>query len=273
MPSTKSQISAAIAPLLADPGRTAVFSDLDGTLAPIVDNPRDAVIEPAVREVFSGLAKRYGAAGIVSGRPCLDARRIIGLESLIYYGNHGFEALRPGVGSNPEIARAIGDHRDDVHTFTDPNLDEDATDAVGLRIEDKRTIVALHWRGAPDEAAAEAEAERLATEAEQAGLWIHRGRKVLELRPPVEVNKGTAMQSLLESGRYGGAFYAGDDITDIDAFKTLAQMREQRSVTEIVRVAVLSDEGPEDLGDHADLEVEGTAGLIPVLEALLAPGA
>lgn len=267
---SETEISEAIAPLRADPGRAAIFSDLDGTLAPIVDNPRDSAVSKRVRELFASLSKRYGAAGIVSGRACLDARRVVGLDSLIYYGNHGFEALRPGLGNTPEIARAIGDHRNDVHAFTDPNLDEDVTDALGLRIEDKRTIVALHWRGAADETAAEAEAERLGAEAEAGGLWIHRGRKVLELRPPVAVNKGTAMKSLLESGRYGAAFYAGDDETDIDAFAMLEEMREGGSVSSCLRVAVLSDESPEDLAANADLAVEGVEGLMAILEALTA---
>jgi len=267
---TDAEIADAIAPLLADPGRTAIFSDLDGTLAPIVDNPRDSQVSDRTRQIFAALSTRYGAAGIVSGRPCLDARRVLDLDSLIYFGNHGFEALRPGVGSTPEIARVIGEHRDDVHAFTDPNLDEDLTGAVGLRIEDKRTIVALHWRGVEDEAAAEAEAERLAAEAEKAGLWIHRGRKVLELRPPVEVSKGTAMKSLLEGGRYGAAFYAGDDSTDVDAFKMLEEMRAGGAVTSCVRVAVLSDESPPELVANADLAVEGIEGLEPVLEMIVA---
>ena len=97
-----------------------------------------------------------------------------------------------------------------------------------VRIEDKGPIVALHWRGAPDEEAALARVKEVAGEAEAAGLATHWGRKVLELRPPVPFDKGLAVRDLVDRSTVRTALFGGDDATDLDAFDALDGARRRR---------------------------------------------
>lgn len=260
------EIFAAVAPLAADPAAAAAFFDLDGTLAPIVERPEDARVPERTRELVERIAERYAGAGVITGREATEARRILGLERLTYVGNHGFEVLLPGEGE-PEPAAALGDAAGRVGEFV-AGLSSERLSGAQLRIEDKGAIQALHWRGAATEADAERVAFEIAAEAERAGLWTHRGRKVIELRPPVELDKGAGLRSVLRFVPARAAFYAGDDRTDIDAFAAMTALTEAGKLERAVRVAVVSDESPAAVAAAADLSVDGPEGFVSVLEAL-----
>jgi trehalose-phosphatase len=135
-------------------------------------------------------------------------------------------------------------------------------------VEDKGPIIALHWRGAADEAGAAALAERIAGEARAAGLVLHRGRKVLEVRPSGVVDKGTAIESLLLGSEATAALYAGDDRTDLDAYAALDRLVASGRLASAVRVGIASAEGPAEITERADVVVDGPAGLLPILAAL-----
>jgi trehalose 6-phosphate phosphatase len=257
---------AAIGPLLDDPAGAAVLSDLDGTLAPIVARPELARVPDEARVALARIADRFAVAAVVSGRRATVAREIVGLEELTYIGNHGFELLAPNA-SEPRAAPELGPHGRDAARFA-AGFDAAELDAAGLRVEDKGPIIALHWRGAADESGAEALAERIAAEAEGAGLVIHRGRKVLELRPSGAVDKGTAIESLLLGSAATAALYAGDDRTDLDGFSALDRLAASGRLRTAVRIGVASAEGPAEIPARADLTVDGPAGLVPVLAAL-----
>jgi trehalose-phosphatase len=263
---SRSEILAATAPLAADPARAGAFFDLDGTLAPIVARPEDVVVPPRTRELVERISGRYGMTGVVSGRRAEDARRILGLEGLTYIGNHGFELLAAGLERAEPVPALAG--REGLAAAFAADLDPERLRAVGLRVEDKGAIIALHWRGAADETAAESVVERIAREAETTGLHTHRGRMVIELRPPVEVDKGVGITAALGSVPVTGAFYAGDDRTDADAFRALRGMVDQRSLERAVCVAVAADETPAEVIEAADLAVEGPGAFVAVLEAL-----
>jgi trehalose 6-phosphate phosphatase len=138
-----------------------------------------------------------------------------------------------------------------------------------VRLEDKEAIAALHWRGAPDEAQAQAAVEEVARAAEAAGLKAHWGRKVLEVRPPVRIDKGAGIVSLLRDRPLAAAIYVGDDRTDIDAFRGLGELVEAGSLRTAVRIGVRSGEEPSELEERADLMVDGTDGVRDLLGALL----
>jgi trehalose 6-phosphate phosphatase len=123
----------------------------------------------------------------------------------------------------------------------------------------------FHWRGAPDEDAARARVGALAEEAEAAGLWIHWGRKVLEIRPPVPIDKGQAVRELVV-GR--AALYAGDDVTDLDGFAALRELVDRGELETAVTVGVRSEEGPREIVEEADLVVDGIEGMQSVLAEL-----
>jgi trehalose 6-phosphate phosphatase len=255
-----------LAPLKEDPSRSAVLTDVDGTIAPIVLKPGDAAVPEHTRELLRALAVRYALVGCLSGRRALDARRIVGLDELAYSGNHGFELLLPGddeVRPDP----SLDGHEGDAPGFVE-ELDRSELERVGIRTEDKGAIVGLHWRGADNEGAAESLAHEIASEAEWQGLVPHRGRKVLEIRPNVAINKGVAVAALLASRPIEAALYGGDDRTDVDAFTALRTLREDGRLSATACIAVASDESPPEVAAEADLTVDGPEGFVRVLEAL-----
>jgi trehalose 6-phosphate phosphatase len=256
-------IDAAAEPLRRDPARGAVLLDLDGTLAPIVARPEDSAVSERSRAALERIAARYALTAIVTGRPGLVAREIAGLDGITYAGNHGFELLRPGA-SEADPAPALAGRIDDARRF----LAE--ADVGDLRVEDKGSIMAVHWRGATDEAAAERHAESLAAAAEDAGLAVHRGRMVLEIRPPVEIDKGVAIAALLAEADVEVALYAGDDRTDLDAFRALDRLRDAGELGCIVRVGVRSQEGPAELLQESDVVAPDAESVPDLLEALAA---
>ena len=138
-----------------------------------------------------------------------------------------------------------------------------------MRLEDKEAIAALHWRGVPDEDDAQRAIERVAVAAEKAGFTAHWGRKVLEIRPPVRIDKGAGVVNLLRDKDLSGALYAGDDTTDLDAFRGLSELVESGRLGHAVRVGVRSDEGPSALAREADVLVDGTDGVRIMLQSLL----
>ena len=218
-------LEALLAPLKRDPAHAAILLDVDGTLAPIVERPEDASVPEEARELLGRLAERYALVACVSGRPTLDARRVVGLDQLAYSGNHGYELLRPGE-DEPRPDPSLDGHDRDAAEFVSGLDHSDLARAV-IRVEDKGAIVALHWRGAGNEGEAEALASEIAADAEWGGLVPHRGRKVLEIRPNVAINKGIAVAALIPSQPVRAAMYAGDDRTDADAFAALRMLREE----------------------------------------------
>jgi trehalose 6-phosphate phosphatase len=262
----RGRLDALIAPLRRDPAHSAILTDVDGTIAPIVTDPAEARVPKRTRELLRAMAKRYALVACLSGRRALDARRVVGLDELAYSGNHGFELLLPGeteVRPDP----SLDGHEADAPRFV-AGLDRSELDRAGIRIEDKGAIVALHWRGASNEAGAESLAHEIANEAEWEGLVPHRGRKVLELRPNVAINKGIAVAALIPARPANAALYAGDDRTDVDAFAALRTLQHDGELEASVCIGVVSDESPPEVSEAADLIVPGPDGFVRVLEAL-----
>ena len=249
-----------------DPGRAAILTDVDGTLAPIVPRPEEAVVPARAAELLAKLSGRYGLVGCVSGRRATEARRLVGVDGIAYAGNHGLELLLPGE-EVPRFDPSLEGREEDAASFVS-DLGGAALAEAGLRLEDKGPIQALHWRGAGDERHAEAQAHEIATAAGRAGLELRWGRKVLELRPPGGGGKDAAVAALLAEDGISAAVYAGDDRTDLDAFRRLRQLDEGGQLESSVCVGILSEEGPPEIAELADLKVDGPAGWLNLLEAL-----
>jgi trehalose 6-phosphate phosphatase len=254
-------------PLKAEPARSAILLDVDGVLAPIVQHPDDAHMPESTRRPLIEVAKRYGVVACVSGRRASDARRIVSLGSIAYLGSHGSEVLRPGAIA-PEVDRELQAWTRRVQAFVNDAYDEPLR-KLRVRLEDKEAIAALHWRGVPDEEGAQSAVETVAERAEGAGFNVHWGRKVLEIRPPVRIDKGAGVVALLRERELAAALYAGDDTTDLDAFRGLTELVEEGRLGTAVRVGVRSDEGPSALSQEADVMVDGTDGVRDMLQALL----
>ena len=213
------------------------------------------------------IAQRYGLVGCVSGRRASTARQIVAIGTIAYVGNHGGELLRPRA-TQAEVDPELVAWTARVRAFAQRAMTPERQ-RLRVRSEDKDTIAAFHWRGAPDEAAAAAAVGEIAQLAQREGLAVHWGRKVLEVRPPVRLDKGLGVTSLLRGSPVSAALYVGDDSTDLDAFRGLRRLVESGRLTTSVCAAVASDEAPAELAQEADLVLDGTGGVRELLEALL----
>ena len=228
--------------LAREPGRAALLLDVDGVLAPIVARPEDAAVPQETRAELERLAGRYALVAAISGRTSEDARRVVGVPALAYAGSHGLETAPDAQRWRITLQRFIA--------------------GVDWPVEDKGLTASFHYRTASDQDAARAELEQVAARAVAVGLRARFGRKVLELLPPIDADKGTAVRELLSQRGLARALYAGDDTTDLDAFDALDGLELA------VRVAVASDEGPAALRDRADTVVDGPPELLGLLRRL-----
>jgi trehalose 6-phosphate phosphatase len=232
-----------LARIAQQPDRTALLLDVDGVLAPIVDVPHEAAVPPVTRDELRRLHGRYALVACISGRAGADAQRVVGVDELVYVGEHGLELV-------PEA-------RDWSNRLLQFSATVDWED-----VERKPLTVTFHYRRADDDAEAERFLDAVATRARTEGLVTRFGRKVLELRPPVGAHKGTAVAHLLGERGLERALYAGDDTTDLDAFKALQALELG------VAVAVASTEGPAELREAADIVVDSPAEFLELLRTL-----
>jgi trehalose 6-phosphate phosphatase len=244
-----------------------LFTDIDGTISAIAATPSEAVVTSEAREALRRLAGRLAVVGAVTGRAADDGVAMIGIPDLLVVGNHGMEWLHKG--------------KRWVHPAADANrgalssalieIGEAVTAAgiaEGIVLEDKRLSASIHYRLAADPlvardvilAAAEAAAERH-------GLNITEGRFVVEVRPRVVINKGTAIIKLVREHALNGVVYFGDDITDVDAFVAIRTLRDSGAVA-AESVAVLSAETHPSVSSMADVTVTGVTACIELLTSL-----
>jgi trehalose 6-phosphate phosphatase len=233
--------------LRSEPERAAILLDVDGTLAPIVPRPEDAAVPEETRAELERLAGKYGLVACVTGRPADDARRMVGLDSIEYVGVHGLEA-------DPEAKRYTLELEAFAERIPWP-----------WTVENKGGVtLSYHYREVPDEKEALHHTDEVARAAEAAGLTVHRGRKVIEVRPPVAADKGTAVLRLLAGRPLQRALYAGDDTTDLDGYRGL----DEAGLEVALKVAVGSPEMNPALLTRADLVVDGPGELRQLLRTL-----
>jgi trehalose 6-phosphate phosphatase len=232
-----------VSSIASDPAAAGLFLDVDGVLAPIVARPEEARVPDETRDELARLAARYALVAAVTGRPTEVAREIVGVPSLRYAGEHGLE-LEPAAREWTARIRTLAD------------------EAAWPDTEVKPLSVAFHYRTASDPAAARRQLEAVAARAEGQGLKTRWGRMVLEVLPPLDVSKGTAVRALLAEAGLRRALYAGDDTTDLDGFEAL------EGLDVAVRVAVVSAEGPRELAERADIVVDSPAAFLELLRQL-----
>jgi trehalose 6-phosphate phosphatase len=243
--------------LSSDPSDTGIFSDFDGTLAQIVDDPADAQAVDGASEVLTALAEVYKRVGVISGRPAGFLRDRLGGEGLFLSGLYGMETVNEGgVVATEEAAR------------WEPVVADLAGRATrelggGLHVEDKGLSVTIHYRRALDQADA---ARRYADDAARStGLVLHEARLSFELAPPIVSSKGTVLAEVARG--LGAACFIGDDRGDLTAFDALDDLAASGAAT--FRIAVESSEAPAELLARADLVVEGPAAVVSLLQSLL----
>jgi trehalose 6-phosphate phosphatase len=246
----------AVAALRADPDRTGVLSDFDGTLSPIVDDPASAAPVDGAVDVLGDLAKVYGRVAVVSGRPVSFLTALLP-ESITISGLYGLEEVSRGRRRDHPQA---GSWREVVHDVASVSLAQGPPDML---VEPKGLSLTLHYRMHPE---IEDEVRRWADgQAARSGLIIRMAKMSVELHPPIDANKGTAIRELAEG--LSAMCYLGDDLGDLDAFAALDEQAGLGATT--VKIAVHSGEAPSAVVDRADIVVEGPTGARDFLRRLL----
>ena len=196
-----------------------VMLDVDGTLAPIAPRPELAAVPERTKELVRALATRRGVhVAVVSGRAALDARAMVAPAEVWSVGNHGMERIAPN--GIEHVDERVMPYMEVVADAA-ARLREALAGVDGALVEDKRLTLSVHYRLAHDEALPRVR-EATRAESERSGLLLMEGKRVLELRPPVRVDKGTAAVALARAigahGEGAAICYVGDDRTDEDAF-------------------------------------------------------
>jgi trehalose 6-phosphate phosphatase len=244
----------------------ALCLDFDGTLAPIVKNPDDARPLPGLLELLAGLAGRFAAVALVSGRPAAFLAEHAPARGVRYLGLYGLQEISDSrtwidprlIAARPAVAAAAEDLRD-----------APAVIASGAFLEDKEYAVAVHtrrivnpgqWAAAIDEAVQDIAARR--------GLEVIPGRLVWELRPAVNSDKGDAVRRVVAESGACAVVVIGDDLGDLPAFAAAREMASGGQAA--LLVAVRSGEAPAQLLGEADMVVDGPPGVRDFLNLLVA---
>jgi trehalose 6-phosphate phosphatase len=198
----------------------------------------------------------------MSGRAVEVARRLVGLEELVYIGNHGLSWWRQGREETPAEAAPYAAMVREAKEELAARLE-----LPGLLLEDKGPILALHYRRCADHQAARLAILDVLAPWERQGLRIRQGRLVFELGPPLDVHKGTALARLMETYRLSGVLCLGDDLTDAEAFKVLRLWREEGKVSGAAVAVANPESGPEVMAE-ADYWVDGVPGVERLLGAI-----
>jgi trehalose 6-phosphate phosphatase len=236
------------------PERTGIFTDFDGTLSAIVEDPASARPIPGAVEVLARLADRFARVAVISGRPVLFLAQHVGVsDRLLLCGLYGLERMQ---GGEPVTVPEAERWRVAIEAAVQRVRDEAPS---GVTVEDKGLGMTIHFRAAPD--AEEWAGSWAADEATRSGLVVHSARQSVELRPPVETDKGTVVSELADG--LEAAYFVGDDIGDLPAFNAVHAMGNG------VAVAVRSSESPPELLAAADLVVDGPEGALEFLSGLI----
>jgi len=253
--------AAGLAALRDDPQRAVVALDYDGTLAPIVDRPSEAVLAVGALDVLKALSSRVGTLALVTGRPAdvvVELAVLADLSGLVVLGQYGAQRWSGGSLTSAPSLPGVAEAR----TSLPPLLAGE-----GAELEDKGLALVVHTRTCVDPDGALARLEPTVWEvAARLGLEVHPGRFVLEVRPPGFDKRG-ALLSLCEPAP-SAVLFAGDDLGDLPAYDAVDELR----ATGVPGILVCSGslEGPSALSERADLVVDGPAGVVALLRDLLA---
>ncbi len=242
--------TAAVAARLLHARPAALITDVDGTLSPIVSSPEAAIVFPESREALRRLSRLLDLVAVISGRTVGDARRMVGLDELLYVGNHGQERWDQQNGYRNEAA-AFADETRELRA----RLEQDTGEIEGARIEDKGTILSVHYRNAPEpETARKRIIEALNRIAASGRYALSEGKMVVEVRPKLPLDKGSVVGSLVEERGIESVVFLGDDRTDIDAMTALRALRPDPAS---LIIGVGGDEAPSDLAKASDVMLAG----------------
>lgn len=240
-----------------------LFSDFDGVLSEIAPTPDAAIAFPGAPEAITAIAAGVDVAGVITGRAVDDIATRIDINNLVVVGNHGLEWSEQGTRRDHEAGTAAIESVTLVLEETKQKL-AGLTDITQMIWENKRLSGTIHFRNVADPA----ETERLLLPivqplAEQHNLRCTPGKMIVEIRPLARVTKGTALTEIVEANNLASAVFIGDDVTDVDGFRALRELRSQGKHT--LAVGVVTADAHPDIAAHSDVIVNSVEEIVKVL--------
>ncbi len=244
-------------------GRMGLFVDFDGTISHLAPTPDDAVISSVAADALRRLHGTLALVCIISGRGVSNLRAKVGVDGLVYVGNHGGERYEAG---KLVAAPGMAEHEERIAGLMSALRRQ--VDSPGIVWENKKYSAAVHFRAAENPLGVKSALAEAVSEVDEVdGLQMFWGKMILEIRAPNGVHKGDALRELVNEHRLDAAIFLGDDMTDLDAMKTLRDMRERDGLRGVSGV-VVDESTPEELLDAADYTLDGVASVETLLEWL-----
>lgn len=251
-----------LAALVSRP-RFGLFSDLDGTLAPLAPTPEAAQLTARNRQLLAALSAELPVVALISGRRAASLQSRVDLPGIIYYGNHGLEMWADG---NVVILPEALSHRAAIQAAQAELL---PLMPPGVRVEDKEVTLSIHYRQTADPREfVIGHGVQIAEIVKRHELSLFTGKMVFEVRPPINVDKGTAFRDLLKEYSLEAALFLGDDISDLHALEMATELRASKT-SDAWGVGVLSPEAPSEISEAADYLATGVADMEDLLDFLL----
>lgn len=241
--------------------------DIDGTLSAIAPTPREAYLHPEVPSLLEQL-KQQAHIAIVTGRSVKSGAALVNVDGIIYAGSHGLEWCDglPGQHAVQLAPEALPYVEAGKHLLK--LAEQEFSGMQGVLIEHKRVGGGIHYRLCTDpEQARQRILELLEEPVRQSAMRLSEGKRIVEIRPPVAIDKGEVVRRFVERLGIRGAMFAGDDRTDMDAMRELKQLRAE-GVTTLAVVVRHLDTQPE-LLELADIVVEGVEGMVALLREIV----
>jgi trehalose 6-phosphate phosphatase len=241
--------------------------DIDGTLSSIASIPSEARLFPGVVELLEQ-ARQYAHVAIMTGRAIDDGAKMVDIEGVTYIGSHGLE-WADGLPRNRQIriSPEAMDYVEPSRLVLD-QADQLLADIPGILVERKRIGGAIHYRLTPDpEQARLIILERMAGPVQKANMRLSEGKRVVEVKTSLNINKGRALRTFVEREHLQGILFAGDDRTDLDAILEIEQLRQQG--LEGVSVVVQHADTLPELLEHADIVVQEVEGMVSLLAEIV----
>ena len=248
---------------------SALLFDFDGTLSELVDHPADASIEVRSEAAMHQLARHVDVLGIVTGRAARDVMTRLDASDLVVVGNHGLEKVVKGEHVEHEAGVQAAAAIEAAMTEIRERLERDSLEE-GVIFENKRLSGSIHYRMAPNQKKVGSVLVPLARRVAGANeLRLTEGKLIVELRPMAEISKGTAIRQLRDEYNLASIVFLGDDLTDVDGFLALRELRDAGEL-DTLAVGVLGPDSHEQVGMTCDVAVTEVLGVADYLEQLLA---
>ncbi|MDA0988704.1 MAG: trehalose-phosphatase [Chloroflexi bacterium] len=237
---------------MLDQSPVGLITDIDGTIAAITTTPDETLVSSLCRSSLTTLTSSMALVAVLTGRNSFKARDMLDINGAVYVGSHGLDIWRDG---KLEVREEAIEYAQAIQGLVDKLRND--LDIPGLLLEDKGVSIGIHYRLSQEpEIARKAILDMLAHVPDAQGLLITEGKLVVEVRPPVGVDKGTSLRQLATEYGLKGVLYLGDDTPDVDAFKALHALTSEGLCAGLA-IGVLGQNTPPGIEQEADLLLEG----------------